>query len=120
MEVELIVSGSDYNMAALLWKICDAGIKLDIAVVLQCLSQSDELWDKAQMFIKQTQMTGLSPLQHECVYLNIFNLILAPIFIGLQVWPQDMEESLGTLLQGHLFSPHFLSKMYHNGVLSCV
>jgi len=46
MKVEFIVAGTDYNMTALLWKICDAGIKLDIAVVLQCLSQSDELCEK--------------------------------------------------------------------------
>ncbi len=46
VKVEFVVAGTDYNMTALLWKICDAGIKLDIAVVLQSLSQSDELWDK--------------------------------------------------------------------------
>jgi len=46
MKVEFVVAGTDYNMTALLRKICDAGIKLDIAVVLQSLSQSDELWDK--------------------------------------------------------------------------
>lgn len=43
MKVELIVASADDDVAAFLGKIRDAGIKLDIAEVLQSLSQSDEL-----------------------------------------------------------------------------
>lgn len=46
VKVEFVVTSTNYNMTALLRKICDAGIKLDIAIVLQSLSQSDELWDR--------------------------------------------------------------------------
>lgn len=44
MKVELIVAGTDDDVAAFFRKIRDAGIKLDVAEVLQGLSQSDELW----------------------------------------------------------------------------
>lgn len=43
MKVELIVAGADDDVAAFFRKIRDAGIKLDVAEVLQGLSQSDEL-----------------------------------------------------------------------------
>lgn len=43
MKVELIVASADDDVATFFGKIRDAGIKLDIAKVLQGLSQSDEL-----------------------------------------------------------------------------
>lgn len=43
MEVELVVAGADDHLAALLGEVCDAGVKLDVAVVLQGLAQMDEL-----------------------------------------------------------------------------
>lgn len=38
MEVELIVASADDNLAALLWEISDAWIKLDIAIIFECLT----------------------------------------------------------------------------------
>lgn len=43
MEVELVVAGADDHLAALLGEVGDAGVKLDVAVILQRLAQMDEL-----------------------------------------------------------------------------
>lgn len=43
MEVELIVAGADDDLAALLGKVRDAGVELDVSVILQGLTQMDEL-----------------------------------------------------------------------------
>lgn len=44
LEVELVVASADDDVASLLGEVRDAGIELEIAVVFQGLSQSDELW----------------------------------------------------------------------------
>lgn len=38
MEVELIVAGADDDLAALLRKVGDTGVKLDIAIIFQSLT----------------------------------------------------------------------------------
>lgn len=43
MEVELVVAGADDDLAALLGKVRDAGVELDVSVILQRLTQMDEL-----------------------------------------------------------------------------
>lgn len=43
MEVELVVAGADDDLAALLGKVRDAGVELDVSVILQGLTQMDEL-----------------------------------------------------------------------------
>lgn len=43
VEVELVVAGADNHLTALLREVGDAGVKLDVAVILQGLTQMDEL-----------------------------------------------------------------------------
>lgn len=43
MEVELVVAGADDDLAALLGKVRDARVELDVSVILQGLTQMDEL-----------------------------------------------------------------------------
>lgn len=43
VKVQLVVAGADDDVATFFGKIRDAGIELDVAKVLQGLSQSDEL-----------------------------------------------------------------------------
>lgn len=38
VEVELVVAGADDHLAALLGKVGDAGVKLDVAIILQRLA----------------------------------------------------------------------------------
>lgn len=47
VEVELVVAGADDDLAALLGEVGDAGVELDVAVILQGLAQMDELgWER--------------------------------------------------------------------------
>lgn len=43
MEVELVVASADDHLAALLGEVGDAGVKLDVAIILQRLAQIDKL-----------------------------------------------------------------------------
>lgn len=55
MEVELVVAGADDDLAALLGEVGDAGVELDVAVILEGLAQMDELGLEREKFKHRRQ-----------------------------------------------------------------